>query len=48
MRRVKAAGLRIGILSNELELFQGRREMQALEILRSNQIRWSTPRTPAS
>ncbi len=34
VRRAKVAGLRVGVLSNELELFHGREEMEALEILR--------------
>jgi len=35
VRRAKAAGLRVGVLSNELELFHGREDMEALEILRT-------------
>jgi len=34
VRRAKVAGLRVGVLSNELELFHGREETEALEILR--------------
>jgi putative hydrolase of the HAD superfamily len=34
IRRAKAAGKRVGILSNELELFYGRDTMDRLEILR--------------
>jgi putative hydrolase of the HAD superfamily len=33
VRRAKAAGLRVGVLSNELELFHGREEMETLDIL---------------
>ena len=33
--RVRAAGIRVGILSNELELFYGREMMDALVVLRS-------------
>ena len=34
VRRAKAAGARVGLLTNELELFHGREEMERLEILR--------------
>jgi putative hydrolase of the HAD superfamily len=34
VRKAKAAGLRVGILSNELELFYGRETIESLEILR--------------
>jgi len=34
VRRAKAAGARVGLLTNELELFHGREETERLEILR--------------
>ena len=34
IRRAKAAGSRVGILSNELELFYGRDTMDRLDILK--------------
>ena len=34
IRRARAAGIRVGILSNELELFYGREMMEALDVLR--------------
>jgi putative hydrolase of the HAD superfamily len=34
IRRAKAAGIRVGILSNELELFYGREMMEALDVLK--------------
>jgi putative hydrolase of the HAD superfamily len=34
VRRARAAGARVGLLTNELELFHGREEMERLEILR--------------
>jgi putative hydrolase of the HAD superfamily len=34
VRKAKAAGLRVGILSNELELFYGRETIERLDILK--------------